>query len=503
MQASYAEPAVAGIQDRNTGLRSSIAWLRRPLFVVIIILPLLIFYLVGREHLAGSMLAYLNCCIGISAFIYLASRQTIEAMVPLAILPVGIIAWPLGNIYWAIWNPMAEMTNRPFSYPLLLLQDNVRLQSAVLMFFVIYLAFVLPAARRKGPAIFPYVANYRRWALAIVLFNVILISPVFIAQVAGLGRESVVYKNVASFYYYSAGLLFTAGVLVVNLSKSNKAFLVIYFGIGMFLSAIFSGRGLIARPILAFLVGVFFMSPLSGKRKMMLLAILMFIFPWYTLIGSTTRQVFGKEEGGNLRGRMEVLKNWREYKAGQSPLDAVFGRLHWTGGHSILTDSPSRVPYLEFNAFAYGREILERLLPGRLYYRPHYSGTLPLNRYGHQITEANSVEISMIGHLYMLGGWVPLAVGAACTGLLHVCLMGYLRRTWHRSPLKALTLYSVLFSLFITFLLSDPISHFRSVVWYSAYGWLLYQFLRIITQADTPHQSPDDAGHGLYPSMQH
>lgn len=476
------EPYPVAIRANKFEERSDITWLTTPLIILAVILPFMILFFVPSEYLISTMLAYVNCWLLGLATCYLASRRTVEAMLPLLGLPMFWAGWPLGNLYFAMFNRNIAMANLINRSPILFLQDNLRIQLICLVYFSIYLPIVCYVARRKGPLPRPYIANETRFATAAVVGIMLMMGPMLLGIATGNETNYVL----SGLFKYGQGLLFIAGVLYPAMSHHTRLVLFTFLGAGLILTTMTSDRGIVAFPVIAAIAGALLLSSLPRRKKMIVAMTIGIGLPFFVLIGQITRDVFGKKGAVDLSAQWQVVKNWRDYQGTATPLDSLFARAHWTGGHSLVSETPEYLPYLNFNFFDYGLEAAASLLPQRFYYRPYFSGNWILKDYGHLIYEGSSVEVSTLGNAWVMGGYPTVVFCAILMGLMHAAFMLMLRRMWNRSYLKALTILGVLSSLMLICPGWDAIMHFRGLVWYTAFGWLFYQIMRIFTQADVP-----------------
>jgi hypothetical protein len=138
------------------------------------------------------------------------------------------------------------------------------------------------------------------------------------------------------------------------------------------------------------------------------------------------------------------------------------------------------VPYQRFSLVAYSKEVLTSLIPGRIYYKPHYRGSQILLDYGFNITEETAVGLSMVGSFWFLGGYVPVFFGGIGLGLLHWLVIVILRHAWVVSKAKAFLYFSIFGPTIVWASRVDLISHWRDLVYRFVMAALLYQVIRFI-----------------------
>jgi len=126
----YAEVDERGLLNEDR--RHAHRWFSVPGFLVLILLPVLILIKTPFSYLLGAMLAYLNCLLGGWAIIQFVKKGTMESLVAILFLPLLLVSWPLGSIYFAMFYP-------DFTYGLIhsnmpLLYGMERVQLCVLLF---------------------------------------------------------------------------------------------------------------------------------------------------------------------------------------------------------------------------------------------------------------------------------------------------------------------------------------------------------------------------------
>ena len=218
-------------------------------------------------------------------------------------------------------------------------------------------------------------------------------------------------------------------------------------------------------PWVMIVFGLLLFSEWPARRKAILALVCVIAFPFLIVLGEVTRG-FAKGNLESIGERTELMSHWQEFFSQNSVFGQTMGRLFSTGGHSIITMTPQEVPYLDFNPMQYGAEMaLAVFVPGKFYSDYYYSTTYHLNNYGLRvIIGGTSVELSLPGSLWMLGGWLPVFFGAIVTAMLHLLVMYWLRAATRKSVYKGLFYLAMVTGVIIWGFNLDLIYHARSVV---------------------------------------
>src|SRR5262249_24546992 len=176
----------------------------------------------------------------------------------------------------------------------------------------------------------------------------------------------------------------------------------------------------------------------------------------------------------DLGTRLNAFAEWQEVLRRTPVLAATFQRLFFVGGHSIIAYSPEYFPYVDFSWSNYLWELCTRLLPGKLFYEPFYSTNERLQAFGFLISEESSSPMSLLGSLYLLGGVVPVAIGAFVIALFHCLLGGIIDLASRRSRYLGLFIFSMIASTLIWSQNVDLITHVRVTAWRVLSAFVLY-----------------------------
>jgi hypothetical protein len=452
-------------------------WVGWPLAGGLALLGGLLAALVPTPHLLGTMLAYLNLLVIGGAWVYFASRGTLEGLIPAMFLTWLAAATPLAAIYFALVIP--DQTYSTAAGTRQFLYGGVRLQGMTLLFTAAYVAVMYLFQGRPIPWRTPVGTRAMdRRAATVVLC--IAITAITFNAVSKVKPFPGLLQYVADGGYHTLnGLTLVAGVMFTSLALRTRLTAIVFLGIAGAFYAIGNARGMAALPIALLLVGLIFLSDLDRRWKRWTVIAAMSFFPLAMVVSNTTRIVTKTIGFRDLNARVGALSEWQEVLSQTNPLTSTFGRLFFVGGHTIITMSPEYYPYVDFSPARYAFEFMMRLLPkrffGDLYYSEQPNRILRL--YGFLITDETSQPLSTVGALYMLGGPVPVAVGGVLIGLFHSAVGYGLRRARRRSPYLALFIFAMISAELLWGQNRDPISHVRSLVWDGLWGVVLFQYI--------------------------
>jgi hypothetical protein len=453
-------------------------WQRRSKFLLILyllIMPIVIFLTVPTDLLMVSLLAYLNCFIIATMMRWLISKGTLPAMLPAIFLPMLLMCFPLPILYFTITSSEAYYGTLAGNMSFFAAGEKVQLSVMVLLLG--YWPIIFLSLRQERPF------DTRSLPTSKVLRGIIILATMFIISFNALSKivdlPDVIQYAADGLFNYLNGLLFIVGALIKRVSFSVKIFLAAFLGCAILFYTVGNARGSAILCVAMLIFGVLLFSEISSKTKITILLILLFVFPAYTVIGNTTREVLGSvgfQEG--FWYRLSVLKDWRFVSAETNKAESTLGRLFANGGHVIIEGTPSRVPYLPFSPVAYAKEMLETLIPGAIYYHPYYRGEFHLLDYGLRISEETSVGISMIGSFWLVGGFVAVFFGGIALGLLHSLIILILKRCRAVSSAKAFIYFSILATSFIWTARIEFIVHWHDLVYRLILCFIIYQVVR-------------------------
>ena len=396
---------------------ASYRWLKWLLLIFAIGMPAVIALKVASDRIATCFLAYFNCVfIGFGLWRFL-RKGSIAAMVPFLFAPILLLGWPVAILYFAIFYPAAHYGTLTgyVSY----FDAGVKLQLSVALFFAGYYLIIFRALRNERPSEGVEVLHPRRFANITTILGLSIITSNAVSMVVKF--PGVLDYLVEGLFHYLNSLLFIAGALIKDISKVVKILMFSVLTVAVLFFTAGNARGIAIFCVLMLFFGMLFFSKMKRKTKLILAVSLIFAFPIYLVVGNTTRILLGTigyEEGFGYR--LQVLKEWRSITKERPEVFATFGRLFFTGGHVIISQTPSRVPYRHFSPARYPKEMLEALILQRFYYKPYYRGSLMLLNYGMCIIPGKtSIGVSLLGSFWILGGYPFMFLGGIAIGLLH------------------------------------------------------------------------------------
>lgn len=455
-----------------------VAWLAWPAALAMLGLLLMLVIRVPEQADAAA-LALLNGILGTGAIVTFARRPSTEALVPVLFLPMVVVSWPLGSLYYMIFDP--AMVYRTKWHVVRILDQNIRLQLCTFLFLVSYLPIVFMALRRSAAGKLRPIANPHRVADAMTFFSTLVIFANAASKIVPL--PSLLVYLIDGLWIYFQGLLFVSGALYTHLSKKMKTYLAFVLPATVLFYTLGNARGMAIVPCLLFGLGLLFFSEVKQKTKLIILVAAFFLMPAYVVIGNTTR-VLGHGIGfQDLGTRWEALQEWERVAENASFLGQTFARLFHVSGQRIVTTTPDKYPFVPFDLLAYLEELFLSVLPQRFFFKaPFYSGSEILLTYGFNISDTTAVEVSMIGSFYLLGGNLAVFLGGGALGLVHTVLILVLRSAGRSSGLKPLFLLGVLGGSLIGMTGHDLIHQWRRYVWCLLIGHAFYPVVSAITR---------------------
>ncbi len=456
----------------------SMRWLSLSGWFFLAVLGLLIPFKV-RSNFWGVSLAYVNCLIIFGSIIHFLKKWTAEALVPVFTMLIFFVAWPLATVYFAVFYPEARYVTYEGTITTYMLDGALRVQTAVFLLLLGYLPIVWQAVREKVLASSTPARRPKLVANVVAVFSMIILGIHSISKVIMI-PDSAVYVTEGLMKYYN-GVLFVVGALITNLSKKMVIALAIFLAVLVFFYTLGNARGLAIIPVFTFLMGILFLSRTSAKTKFIILVCIAILFPLYAVIGNVTRILTGTAEFKDLAYRWGLLKEWRTATADTPPVYYTFHRLFHNAGHNVVINTPGNSPFLAFAPLGFLKEAFMRLIPGRLWFSPHYSGYWILPYYGFRIEEKSTIEISLVGNLWLLGGYLFVFAGGIVLGILHWITMWIFRRASRKSEVKALLYVSVFGPLLIATDAVGLIDCWRNLVWCLIFAFVLWWAVALLT----------------------
>jgi hypothetical protein len=473
-------------EDYGTqAIADQMRWLTIPIYTGLVLLGVLMVLNV-RDNFFGIALAYINIWLFMWAILYFSKKQQIEFLIPVLSLPNQLFAWPVAMVYFAIFNPSAYYATWEGSVSTPFVSGATRVQLATLLFWIGYFPVVRLATRGTGEM--RPIRNPAFVAACVAIFGMTILVVNGISKII-VFPESITYVLDGLLKYFN-GILLVVGALFTYLSKKMKIMLAIFFPAMILFYTIANARGLAVIPTIFFFAGILLLSGISTKIKLIILLSLFVLLPIYVVVGNVTRVLGGGVGFEDLSYRLQLLKEWRYVFSQSSPLTSTMGRLFYSGGHAIITQTPESHPFLDFSIFGYIKELLLRLLPGTIWFNPYYSHYLILRDYGFRIMPGKStVEVSMLGNLWLLGGFKAVFLGGIAVGVFHSFVIKFLRRSSERSQLKALLYLGALAPMLMYTTGRAFIDMCRDYIWALIFGFLIW--LILCTIAGENSSEPD------------
>lgn len=468
-----APPIARRVPQRRRQVEDQQKWLRRPIAALLLGAPLAILFLAPTEHWGTALLAFLNTVIICGAIVHFARVQSFEALLPIFFLVWQLMQFPVGTLYFATVMPEAYYeagTDRRYY-----LDDNWKVQLALLLFLAAFLPPQLLCIRRRNQSMFPEPDRGSAVAMASVCLAM-AVTAIGLNVVSNLKIVPGIEYLAQGVVIYLNGLMLVFGVHFTRLPIGMRWFAVAVLTLVLGFYAMANARSQAIQPVIFLLSGILFVSRMSPRVKNLLVIGFLIFFPVFMVIGNTTRHLLGRAGGyENIAQRFEAMSRLEESFRKQPPLFATVTRLFSTGGHSIITMTPNPHSYLGFDAKDYLEELLTTtFIPGVIYSKIFYGTSFQLRRYGFYITDKTSVELSMVGALWMMDGPIAVFIGGACAGVLNALLAVMLTSMRRRAPNRALFVFAIFSPAVIFGSQYDFIAYFSKAVRSTIIGHVLY-----------------------------
>jgi hypothetical protein len=447
-------------------------WLILPLAITLVALAALIPFATAQQHLLGASIAYFNLLLIAAATVYFVRQHTLQGLIPVLFLAWFVMGWPLPTTYFATMYP--NEAYHPFADEREILFNAERVQLVGLLFLSVYLAtFRALQGRCARWTHSPENAETERRVGSMVLWIVMAAITLHATSQVVTLPGPLIYIASGS-YNYLHGLMLMVGVLFLRLNMETRVRALIFMALAGAFYLIGNARGLAVLPATLFVVGLIFLSDLRQRYKTWAVIAACAGLPLALAIGNTTRVLMGSIGFQDIGARLSAMGDWQEALNRTPVLVSTFHRLFFVGGHSIIAYTPEYYHYLDFSWADYGWEFLTRLLPGKLFYAPFFSDNERLRDYGFLITDETSFPMSLLGSLYMLGGLIPVAAGAAAFGVFHSLLARLIGAASRRAPYLGLFIFSMIASTLIWSQNVDLITNVRVTAWRVLTAFILY-----------------------------
>lgn len=486
----YQEPEVYFEEAESPLLRIS-KWAKYIAVLFGIILPGTILLLAPGYRYGVSLFAYLNCIIYGCFMVYFLKKGTLGALIPVLTLMWVIVGSCLGIIFFAMLYP--DETYPTPGGSVSFFAGGIRYQFSITLFMLSYficMGFFLHKENsiiqhprmvsRKICTISIYLVVFAVTAQIVLAF---LPVPMFLGL--WVGRLFVRYQS----------LLFVAGVGIAGLSMFRKMWLTFFLGIMVIFFAVKNARAMAMIPVLAFFCGLFFFSELKNRTKLNLALVTIVAMPLFLIISNTSRVILGPGSSeASIEQRAETFKHWKSVLKESDVTSSFFGRMYFTAGNTIVAYTPSLYEYRYFSPIKYSKEFLIYMFPDQFIRRvlgisdrtrklsivmqTYYTGTWLLKDYGMEVSETSSVEVSTIGHFWMLGGYFPVFLGGIALAFVHSIIAWIIRRAWIKNPDRAVFYFAILVYAIIWTTNWDFIQICRNLLWGTIYAIVAYYLLK-------------------------
>jgi hypothetical protein len=286
-------------------------------------------------------------------------------------------------------------------------------------------------------------------------------------------RLRVMGSIASTFFFYTFFLPLVLGAQVTYMRFSSKVCVLTLFCFMLFSFMVVGSRGYLVIPVFAFLVGFFLLSRVRTTTKLVVILAVLVAFPAYMIIGNTVRAITGRKGFEDIGYNIQALKEWKTVAEVTPWAASTFGRLFFTGGHSIITKTPSEAPYSGFYPGLYLKETAVMLVPEkisgpihqRVYLRGTYAGNYVLLDYGFDLRKEFQVGVTLLGHFWLLGGYPFIVAGAIVVALLQGLIIRLVNRALAQQPEKALFYAAIVLTPMIWMSGRSFIITFRNIFW--------------------------------------
>lgn len=473
----------------NTSIQYYYKWIKRLLIAFLIFILLVIFVSVPQNLIVICLLIWLNLAVITFAVWRFVKKGTLAAMIPVMFLPYVTASCLISPLYFAIFYPEHSYAVDSGAKNISFFYSGVKYQLCVLFFLAGYLGVMFYLLRKEEQRPQGIIANPKLLTYSTALLSLSVFLFVAVAYVVKLS-EFLWYLAFGLFKYFW-GLLFIAGVFIKKIVLPAKLLLIMCLVISLLFFTVGNARGYALFTILPFILGVVLFSEYSRKTRITIFICLLSFLPMYLLVSNLQRLLTGGIGFEDFWYRVNLFKEWRTVVSERSAVVVSLDRIFSKSGHSIITRTPSEVPYHYFAPQLFLKEAVMTLLPQQYFYYPPYYGDITLlTAYGFLIIPGvTSTEISLISSFWMMGGWLWIILGGICLGLLH----GFLVKIIHRNSMRSMMKTIIYFCFFAPQLIWGPnlciMLHFHIIIYSIVMAFIFYQILRLII---------GDPGRGVY-----
>jgi len=433
-------------------------WIKYSILGLAAVIPVIVFAFAPSRCWGAAIFAYINCLLYVVFAVHFISKGTLGYLIPV-ISPVWMIVGScVGIIYFAVFYPDAIYSTLAgdVSY----FAGGIRYQLAIFLFLLVYFVSMNRFLRNESvipqhPLMVSKYIGYVSLALSVLITCFHIFAVIVHGSEVGMfqsGEGGWGYR----LHYYFKSLWFVVGVVFLRLSRVVKMIIMVFLTIVLAFYSLLSSRTPAVLPIASMFCGLFLFSEMKGRTKIILLLVCVAALPWFVLIGNTVRILRGVSGGKyeDIGYRLAAFKEWR-YVAERLPVGInFFGRMFFVSGNIIVAYTPSQYPYKHFSPIECAKETVVSMLPGPVQKftgivldmtKTQYTGSWVLRDYGIYVSETTSTEVSMIGTLWMLGGYIPVLIGGFLLAMIHSFVAWIIRRTWVQNPDKGIFYFSVFF----------------------------------------------------------
>ncbi|MCB9853105.1 MAG: hypothetical protein H6819_08415 [Phycisphaerales bacterium] len=478
-----------------------VTWYTRPTTIGVFLVAICaLIFVPSAEYRSAVIFGAFNFALICFFCVRFVRHRKLSSLIPVLFFAWVALGWPLGTVIFGLASP--DMCYDIPAGRRYVLDGNLRIQVVTLVFVVTYAATFFILRPRGAPDLPIRPPEYQVRRLLYVLLPICLGLTVSLAVVTVTMQQNAVSYVAFGLQKYIIGLYLVIGGCILYLRFPTLLFIAATLAGATLIFFVGNARGMAARPVVLIIAGVLFLSTVKDRTKLLMLLSVCIGMPLLLVIGNTTRTLSKTVGFTDFAYRLSLLTEWDKVLENSPIFTSTFGRLFSTGGHAIITNSPERVPFMAFEASKYGLEIVASLfVPGTIWFYAPYSVTTNLNNYGfHLIPGGHSVELSLIGSFWMIGGYVAVFLGAIATGMFHAALAHWINAAARRSILKgAIYLAGISLSVLWCQNLAFP-DHLKVTIWAGAFMVLLYHLvLKPFSGLETPQWPVNSAQRYVQP----
>jgi hypothetical protein len=451
----------------------------------------MIFGLAPYYRWGVCLAAYFNCLLyGVFA-IYFLKKGTLSCLIPVLVPLWMVVGSCLGIIFFGMFYPDESYSTSSGSVSFF--AGGFRYQFVIMLFMLTYFIFMSIFLRKESTIRqHPGMVSERVGKIALY-FVVVTVSLQIMLWV--LPVPFFVALWIGRLFERYHGLLFVAGVVIVALPRFTKIWFTVFLTIMIVLFSIKNARGWVLIPCAAFFCGMFFFSQMKNRTRITLALVAIIGLPLFVVVSNISRTVLGAGSSqASMTQRVAAFKDWRSVLQQTDVATSFFGRMFFTAGNKVVAYTPSLYEYRHFYPVEYIKEFAVYMLPDQMVrrlmgisdrkrklsivFQTYYVGTWLLRDYGMQISETSSIEPSIIGHFWMLGGYFFVFLGGIAVACTHGISAWIIKRAWLKNPDKGVLYFGALFFPFLSTTPSDFIMNCRDLLWGVIYATVAYMLMK-------------------------